>query len=85
MLWKPMLIIFPSDEVTFLMAQSWGEESLLLIVDTQINMLTGGIQSATLECFAASAMIKSKQTDVEMQSGQQIQNNPEFSAKQVLI
>lgn len=74
MLWKPMLIIFPRDEVTFLMAQSWGQESLLLKVDTQINMLTGGIQSATF-CFAASAMIKSKQTDVEMRSGQQIQNH----------
>lgn len=81
MLWMPMLIIFPRDEVTFLMAQSWGEESLLLIVDTQINMLTGSIHSATLGCFAASATIKSKQTDVEMQSGQQIQHNPELSAK----
>lgn len=36
-LWMAALIIFPRDEVTFLMAQSWREESLLLTVRTQTN------------------------------------------------
>lgn len=36
-LWMAALIIFPRDEVTFLVAQSWREESLLLTVRTQTN------------------------------------------------
>lgn len=46
MLWMAILIIFPRDEVTFLMAQSWREESLLLTVCTQTNMLARSIHSA---------------------------------------
>lgn len=46
MVWMAILIIFPRDEVTFLMAQSWREESLLLTVCTQTDMLARSIHSA---------------------------------------